>query len=252
MANKISIFGKKKFNDFEELELNRLLSDSAPFDVREAYLKLCTNISFIPSEKNCKTIAVTSAVSGEGKSISAANIAIGLSNYIGNNKVLLIDSDLRCPKMQRVFCDKDSNARGLSEYLTGSDEELTISKNPSYSSLDIVYAGATSPNPVSLLSSKKLKDVIEKLEQVYDYIIIDTPPINLVTDALLYSSFVDGYIISARVDYSNVNLINETVNTITDVSGKVLGVVLNSAKSKRQKNNACYTYGSVEDCASKN
>ena len=57
MANKISIFGKKKFNDFEELELNRLLSDSAPFDVREAYLKLCTNISFIPSEKNCKTIA---------------------------------------------------------------------------------------------------------------------------------------------------------------------------------------------------
>ena len=154
MANRISIFGRKKFNEDEELQLDLLLNDSVPFDVREAYLKLCTNITFIPSEKNCKTIAVTSAVIGEGKTLTAANIAIGLSNYIGNYKVLLIDSDLRCPKMQHIFSDKDSSVHGLCEFLTGDDEELVISKNPSYSSLDIVYAGAATPNPVSLLSSK--------------------------------------------------------------------------------------------------
>ena len=251
MANRISIFGKKKFNKNEELELNNLLNYEAPFAVREAYLRLCTNIMYIPSEKRCKTIVVTSSVQGEGKTLLAVNIALGLSNYIGNNKVLLIDSDLRCSKMYRLFGDEDSGAHGLSEFLVGSDDEIVVSKNSAYKSLDIVYSGSFVPNPASLLSSKKLRDAVSKFEEIYDYIIIDAPPVELVTDALLYSSFVDGYIISARADYSNINHVNEAVDAISDVNGKVLGVVLNSVKSKRIKNSGCTTYR-AEDLATKN
>ena len=240
MSNRISLFGKKKFNEDSELIMSNLLNDQSPSEVREAYLKLCTNLMYLPCEKHCKIIVVTSAVDGEGKTLMAANIALGLSNYIGNNKVLLIDSDLRCSKLYRLFGDNDYSTHGLVEFLTGIDSELTVSKNPAYESLDIVYAGSSSLNPVSLLSSKKLKDTIENFEEAYDYIIIDVPPVNLVTDALLYSSITDGYIIAARADYSNINLVNEAVDAISDVNGKVLGVVLNSVKIKRSKNDTCY------------
>ncbi len=246
MSKRRSFFNRKKIHDDDDLELGRLLNDDAPFAVREAYLKLCTNIMYLPSEKHCKTVVVTSAIPGEGKTLLSANIALGLSKYVGNNKVLLIDSDLRRSRINRILGDKESVPHGLSEYLAGIDEELAVSKSSDCETLDIVFAGSQSPNPAGLLSSSKLKEVIEKFEQVYDYIIIDTPPIDLVTDALLYSSFVGGYIISARADYSKINLVNETVNNIHDLNGNVYGVVLNSLNPKNSRRGGYYAYDTYE------
>lgn len=246
MSKRRSFLNRKKIHDDDDLELGRLLNDDAPFAVREAYLKLCTNIMYLPSEKHCKTIVVTSAIPGEGKTLLSTNIALGLSKYVGNNKVLLIDSDLRRSRINRILGDKESVPHGLSEYLAGIDEELAVSKSSDCETLDIVFAGSQSPNPAGLLSSSKLKEVIEKFEQVYDYIIIDTPPIDLVTDALLYSSFVGGYIISARADYSKINLVNETVNNIHDLNGNVYGVVLNSLNPKNSRRGGYYAYDTYE------
>lgn len=246
MSKRRSFFNRKKIHDDDDLELGRLLNDDAPFAVREAYLKLCTNIMYLPSEKHCKTIVVTSAIPGEGKTLLSVNIALGLSKYVGNNKVLLIDSDLRRSRIYRILGNHESNPHGLSEYLAGIDEEISLCKSSACETLDIVYSGSPSPNPAGLLSSSRLKDVIEKFEQDYDYIIIDTPPIDLVTDALLYSSFVGGYIISARADYSKINLVNETVNNIHDLNGNVYGVVLNSLNPKNSRRGGYYAYDTYE------
>ncbi len=238
---------KKKIHDDDSLEAIRLLDEQTPFAIREAYLKLCTNIMYLPNEKRCKTIAVTSAIPGEGKTLASINIAIGLSEYIDKSKVLLIDSDLRRSRIQRLLGDMDNNCHGLSEYLAGIDDEVNIIKSSVNEKIDVIYAGASTPNPAGLLSSSRLGALIQQLEEKYTYIIIDTPPVNIVTDALLYASYVSGYIISVRADYSNVNLVNETIRNITDVNGKVFGTVLNSFNPKYERRGNYYSAKSYSE-----
>ena len=243
MAKRISVFNRKKIND-DKILLDCLLNDESSFAVREAYLKLCTNIMYIPGEKKCKTIVVTSAIPGEGKDLLSANLALTLANYAGNNKVLLIDSDLRCSEISATLSDNEIY-RGLSEYLVGDDEEVYVSKNSKYGSLEVVLSGAHSSNPAALLSSKRLPEAIRRFEETYDYIIINVPPIEAVTDALLYSPIVDGYIISTKANYSNINRVSDAIDSIRDVNGKVLGVVLTSAKSNRSNCESC-SYGNYK------
>ena len=223
---------KKKVHDDDKTEIGRLISSETPFAIREAYAKLSTNIMYLPSDTKCKTIVITSAMPGEGKSILSANLSISLSKLIGNGKVLLIDSDMRKSRINRLFqIDQDGN-RGLSEYLAGMDAEPVIHRVPEFDNFFILNAGAKNPNPSGLITSSRLSDLFARLKEEYDYIIIDTPPVGAVTDALLYSSVVNGYIISVRADYSNINLVKETISSIKGVDGTVFGVVLNSFNPK--------------------
>ena len=218
---------KMKVHDDDKTEIGRLISSETPFAIREAYAKLSTNIMYLPSDTKCKTIVITSAIPGEGKSILSANLSISLSKLIGNGKVLLIDSDMRKSRINRLFqIDQDGN-RGLSEYLAGMDAEPVIHRVPEFDNFFILNAGAKNPNPSGLITSSRLSDLFARLKEEYDYIIIDTPPVGAVTDALLYSSVVNGYIISVRADYSNINLVKETISSIKGVDGTVFGVVLN-------------------------
>lgn len=234
---------KKKVHDDDKIEIGRLLNQDTPFAIREAYAKLSTNIMYLPADTACKTIVITSATPGEGKSILSANLSISLSKLIGNGKVLLIDSDMRRSRINRLFSVDEEGNRGLSEYLAGIDAEPLIHKVAGYDNFFILNAGAKSPNPSGLITSSKLTDILERFKAEYDYIIIDTPPIGAVTDALLYSPVVNGYIISVRSDYSNINLIKETVSSIKNVDGTVFGVVLNSFNPKYDKRSNYYAYG---------
>lgn len=235
---------KKKVHDDDKVEVGRLLNDETPFAIREAYAKLSTNIMYLPSDTHCKTIVITSAMPGEGKSILSANLAISLSKLIGNGKVLLIDSDMRRSRINRLFTIDEEENRGLSEFLAGIDAEPLIHKVPDYENFFILNAGAKNPNPSGLITSARLPEIFERFKNEYDYIIIDTPPVCAVTDALLYSPVVNGYILSVRSDYSNINLIKETISSIKGVDGTVFGVVLNSFNPKYDKRSNFYAYGS--------
>ena len=234
---------KKKVHDDDKIEIGRLINDDTPFAIREAYAKLSTNVMYLPSDTRCKTIVITSAIPGEGKSLLSANMAISLSKLIGNGKVLLVDSDMRRSRINRLFAIDEEGNRGLSEYLAGIDAEPVIHQVPGYNNFFILNAGAKSPNPSGLITSARLPEMFARLKEQYDYIIIDTPPVGAVTDALLYSPVVNGYIISVRSEYSNINLIKETISSIKGVDGTVFGVVLNSFNPKFDKRSSFYAYG---------
>ena len=241
---------KKKVHDDDKIEIGRLLNDETPFAIREAYAKLSTNIMYLPSDTKCKTIVITSAMPGEGKSILSANLSLSLSKLIGHGKVLLIDSDMRRSRINRLFAVDEDGNRGLSEYLAGIDAEPVIHQVPGCENFFILNAGAKNPNPSGLITSTRLLDMFAKLKDEYDYIIIDTPPVGAVTDALLYSSVASGYIVSVRADYSNMNMIKETISSIKRVEGTVYGVVLNSFNPKHDSRNRFYGYHSYKSYGS--
>ena len=232
---KFKSFFKKRTIDDNSVEFSHLIDETTPFAIREAYSKLSTNIMYLPSNKHCKTIVITSAVAGEGKTVVSANIATRLAQIVDESKVLLIDSDLRYSNINKLFGNIEEGSHGLSEYLLGVDEEPVVYRSEKTENLFVLPAGGANKNPAALLSSSRLAQLIRKFEEAYDYIIIDTPPIDIVTDALLYSAIVTGYIVSVKANFSNVNAVNEAIDTIRDVNGTVLGVVLNSLNAKDKK-----------------
>ena len=214
-------------------DLERVITKDTPFAITESFRMLQTNILYLPISDKCKKIAVTSPVSGEGKTYISTNLSITLANN-SDKKILLIDMDMRVPRVKKILqkriIDKNRN-NGLSEYLAGIDEVPNILKTD-IANLDVLLSGKENTNPIGLINSPKTNELLSALSEVYDYIIIDTPPINIVTDALLVLDKVNGYVITTRVNYSNVNALNTAIESIKNVGGEVFGVVLTDANLK--------------------
>lgn len=206
-----------------------------PLAVVEAYKSIRTNLLFLLSENECKSFVISSSTGGEGKSTTAVNLSIVCSQL--GSKVLLIDADLRRPTIHRKM--HLSNEQGISSVLVGfcTFEDAVQHINPC---LDVVTAGPTPPNPSELLSNDTLVQLIKKLRTQYEYIIFDTPPINVVSDALVLSPNSDGILLVARSKKTSYSQLKQTVKKI-DVAGvKLLGTVLNGADSKHLKNSYYY------------
>ena len=227
----MKLFSKKRKAASEVTPANlMLLNDNMPFAIREAYKSLYTNVLYLTIEDKCKKIAVTSAVSGECKSTVAVNLAISLSHNSEDKRILLIDTDMRDPDVAKIF-GIDLNAPGLSEYLAGIDEKPNFVEYPDIG-LTVLTAGGSNVNPTRLMGSKRMEELLKYCDEVYDYVIIDTPPLNVVTDAVLLNGHINGYIISTKADYSNVNAVNKCLETLDRVGAEVFGVVLSSLKLK--------------------
>ncbi len=214
-------------------DLERVVDKDTPFAISESFRMLQTNILYLPINDKCKKIAVTSPVSGEGKTYISINLSITLANN-SDKKILLIDMDMRVPRVKKLLQKRvleTENFSGLSEYLAGIDETANILKTD-VENLHVLFSGKENTNPIGLINSPKMTKLIEELSEVYDYIIIDTPPVNIVTDALLMLDKVNGYILSSRVNYSNVNALNTAIESIKNVGGEVFGVVLTDANFK--------------------
>ncbi len=223
---------KKPTHSLVKEDVFRIIDKDTPFAISESFRMLYTNVLYLPIADNCRKIVITSPVSGEGKTYISINLAITLATN-SNKKVLLIDMDMRVPRIKKLMDTKIDGdiARGLSEYLAGIDSEANILKS-NYDNLDILFSGKESSNPIGLINSKKMSTLFDEISQKYDYVIIDTPPVNIVTDALLLLDKVNGYILSARTNYSNINALTSAVETIKNVGGEVFGVVLTEVNSK--------------------
>ncbi len=223
------MFNRKKVNVEEQkkmaLELNRkrLLNEKTRFDVKEAYKELRTNIMFSLPGGGCKKILLTSSVASEGKSTTNMNLAITVAET--GAKVVLVDCDMRRPNVARLLGEKGDI--GLSNVLVNDCTVKSAVHKTKYNNLDVLYAGKIPPNPAELLSSDKMKELVNTLSAEYDYIFFDTPPINLVTDAALISSLADGVVLVSRQFVTERKLLLQAVEKLKFVNAKIIGVVLN-------------------------
>ena len=224
---------RKKNDSFLEAEY-RIVDNDTPFAIREAYRALYTNILYLNIEDKCKKIVVTSAVSGEGKTTLSVNLAITLAQNLEDKKVLLIDADMRCPNVAKML-GLDIRSSGLSEYLAGIDQDPKIDYLPQYK-LTVLTSGGRSVNPTKLIGSDNMKRLIEACEEAFDYIIIDTPPVSVVTDAVLFNNLVNGYVLTARCGYSNINRMNDCLSKLDQVGAEIYGMVLMDDKEKPYRN----------------
>lgn len=214
-------------------DIERVLGEDDPFAISESFRMLQTNILYLPITDRCRKIAITSPVSGEGKTYISVNLSITMAKN-SDKKVLLIDMDMRVPRVRKLLKNKVENSEslnGLSEYLAGIDEHANI-LSTEIENLDVLFSGKQSSNSIALINSPRTNELLNELSEKYDYIIIDTPPVNIVTDALLLLDKVNGYILSSRANYSNINALTSAIESIKSVGGEVFGVVLTEVNTK--------------------
>lgn len=204
---------------------------ASAFAVKEAYRTIRTNLMFSVVKKGCKVITFSSSVQGEGKTTTAANVAFSLAR--NNKKILLVDLDLRRPRVHRLL--KLSNTPGLTNFLSGFNSLAEVLHKNVYENLDVICAGTISPNPAEMISSEFLAELLTSLQQNYDYMILDTSPINAVSDALPVIKMSDGVVLIARQKYSVHSELQKAIEQINFIDGKILGVVLNGVESEKKK-----------------
>ncbi len=206
----------------------------------EAYRTLRTNIQFSSYDKEVKVITVTSSRPGEGKSTVACNMAITFAE--NGKKVLLVDADLRRPTVHKKF--KLPNSVGIVNVIMNVDLfEQIVHKNVT-EGLDILTSGVIPPNPSELLGSKKFKRFIEQMSNLYDTIILDSPPLLAVTDAQVLTTISDGTVVVAQHGVTKKDEIMHAKDLLEKVKGNILGVVLSQIPAE---DNGYYYYYSYED-----
>lgn len=238
----MAFFREKKAHSNDRIDELRLLDENTPFAINEAFRALYTKVLYLPIDDKCRKIALTSAFSGEGKTYISINLAMSLAKNSENKRVLLIDADMRKPRVARIlskYYTDGAEKGGLTEYLAGIHEEPNIIKTviPNFS---ILFSGKESSNPIGLINTKRMDELIRKCEENYDYIIIDTPPVTVVSDALLFAHKINGYIMATRADYSNVNSLSDAVDAIKNVGGEIFGIVLSSVNPKNSRGSYGY------------
>lgn len=215
---------------FTELQKDRLVNLLPTCPVSEAYRTIRTSIMFSGSEdKMRKDILVTSAGPQEGKSLTACNLAITMA-YSGNS-VLLIDADMRKPRVHAVF--KQEGDFGLSNFLTAQANLEDIIKKTDIENLSVITCGHIPPNPSELLSTKRMKEFMEKVRAKYDNIIFDSPPIAVVTDAVILSSVVDGTVLVINSKKTTRGAVNHAKQLLAKSKANILGVILNNLRIDR-------------------
>ena len=223
---------EKSIRDNFRRDHARLLNKKTPFGVKEAFSSLYNNILYLPIESKCKKIAVTSAVAAEGKTYVSINLARSIAMNSPEAKVLLVDADMRSPRVYPIINNVDKRERGLSEFLAGIDKEPKLMKTE-FDNLSVLYSGAETANAIGLFSSGNMKTLIEYCENNFDYVIFDTTPINIVSDAIILNDYIDGYVIVTRAEVSDVNAVSAVVNSLNRVSANIFGFVLTEVNMKR-------------------
>ena len=209
--------------------------------VSEAFRHLRTNLQFMLPEGQAHIIAVTSTIAQEGKTSIASNLAAILN--LLDKKVIILNFDLRKPMLHTLF--GVPNNKGLSAYLSGHADEQEIVVATPYSNLDIIPSGPTPPNPSELIASPRSRVLLDHLRQHYDVIILDTPPIGLVTDARTLLTYADAVVYTLRADYSKKEFLKSIQHLYEQKDIHSLGLVLNDLKI--EKHGYGYGYGYYED-----
>ena len=202
----------------------------------ESYRTLKTNIQYSSFDEKHRVMVVTSSTPGEGKSTTTGNLALALAE--GEAKVILIDCDMRKPTVHKKF--HISNEKGLSDVLIGKVDIMEAAHKYNKNLL-VLTAGKIPPNPSEMLGSKTMKELLDRLKEVVDYIILDTPPVQAVADAQILSTRADGTLLVIRAGETKKEATENAINLLNKVNANVIGGILNGAEDR--KNKTYYYYG---------
>ena len=194
--------------------------------VKEAYKTIRTNLIYALAGAEKKVVAISSPTPAEGKSTTSANLAVTIAQT--GNTVLLIDADLRRPTIHKLF--RITNENGLSKVLSKQSAVFDAIHEGVKPNLSVLTSGPIPPNPSELLSTPTYVSMMEELSSKFDYIIIDTPPVNVVSDCQLIVRAVEGVVLVVRYKFSQYKELENASDNITKIGGKVLGVVINDVK----------------------
>jgi len=198
-----------------------LLTQKLPFNVQEAYRSLRTNVMFALPGSGCKCIGISSPTPGDGKSTTASNLAISLAQI--GKRVLLVDCDLRLPTVAAKL--RIPAVPGLSNFLAGQakiEEEVRVHEQ---FGIHILPAGTIPPDPTGLLESAQMGHLIAALKKIYDYVIIDLPPVTTVADAAILTKYVDGYLLVTHVNRTEHRKVAEMLRQMQMADANILGFV---------------------------
>lgn len=214
----------------------QILNKNSSFAVQEAYKSLRASVRFALRGSGCKRISMTSAMANEGKSITILNLAISVA--MDGQKVLLIDADLRRPSQARMLVEKATP--GLSNVLAGMVTAEEAIRPEVYPNLDMLFSGDVPPNPSELLGSEKMRELIEEMSQKYDYILVDTPPINLVSDAAIVTNLLDGVLLLVRQGKSHKDELKRAISNLELTGITPMGIVFNGVQLREGKEYSYY------------
>jgi capsular exopolysaccharide synthesis family protein len=200
--------------------------DNPKSSLAESFRTLRTNLQYIIPEKKSKIIGITSAISGEGKTFIAVNLATILS--MSGKKILLAGIDLRKPKIHKIF--NLANKKGVSTYLIGDSSFDEIIHETNIKNLYIAPSGPTPPNPAELIDSKRMDEFFETAEKEFEFVLFDTPPFIVVTDALLISKYTDSNIFIVRQNYSNKAILPIVNELYENKEVKNITILVNDVK----------------------
>lgn len=222
-----------------------LITDkAAPFEYREAYKSLRTNVKFIAAAEKAKSFMITSALQEESKSSVSSNLAITLAEE--GKKVILVDCDFRKPSLDRYF-HLSGERYGITDVLT---DTCALSKAIIYQEefgIFILPVGTIPPNPSELMSTPQMKYILDELKSSYDYVIMDTPPVSVVTDAAIVGGLADGAILVVRSDYAPVQTVQLARKRLEAVNIKIFGIVLTRFHTRKVGKRSGYYYSYSEE-----
>ena len=210
--------------------LNTNVTKSGTFQIVEAYKIIRTGLLFALSTAQEKSIVCTSAEPGAGKSTTCSNVAITMAQT--GAKVILIDADMRKPTQHKIF--RANNAQGLSKLLSGLAAMKDTIQRDVVTNLDLITSGPIPPNPSELLGSENMLNLLNRLSEEYDYIFIDTPPVNVVSDAFMLAKKVAGVMLVARQKQTHYEELQKAVESIRALEANVLGVVITDVSEQNK------------------
>jgi capsular exopolysaccharide synthesis family protein len=219
--------------------------------IAEEFRQLRTSLTYMGVDENHKKVMITSSITGEGKSFIAINLGISLS--LMGKRVVLLELDLRKPKLSEQF--HISRKIGLSNYLIGKLEADEIIKQTPSENLFLIPSGPIPPNPSELIANGKLQELLSHLEKKFDYILIDTAPVNPVTDAFILSPLCNVSLFVVRYDYTPKVMLQKLDDKLKRKGLKNPAIIFNGVKEKgfgKYGNGYGYGYGYTEDTKEKN
>lgn len=224
-------FKRKSKASFSSGRNENTLHKNLEFTAIEQYKLLRTNLSFtLPADVKCPIIGVTSSIRGEGKSTTAVNLSYVLAE--NGKKVLLVDADLRIPSIAKKM--EMNNSPGLTDFLMDyENQQLSVFKSKLLDNWYILPSGNLPPNPSELLGSRRMEQIFGILSEKFDYIVVDLPPVNIVSDALAISNLITGMVVVIREEYTSKRELEACFRQLKLSNVKVLGCVLNGSKSDK-------------------
>ncbi|HWP46780.1 MAG TPA: CpsD/CapB family tyrosine-protein kinase [Candidatus Limnocylindrales bacterium] len=221
-------------------EETRFLIDEekTPRAVSEFYRTLRTNLTFSQADHPIRSLLITSSVPEEGKSMTVANL--GITFALAQNKVLLIDSDLRRPILHHLF--GLNNTKGLTHMLVGTVEPDEIYQATRVNNLWVATCGLIPPNPSELLSSQKMQDFLKLVQKRFDMVLLDSPPVTSLADAAILSSLVGNVLLVVLANKTSRDMILRARYQLETVNARIVGVVLNSVDLKKERYYYNYYY----------